>query len=506
MGRLIDAFADRWRADPAAPALIAPGRAHLSRGGLDLVSARFAAALAAAGARPGDRVMSQTEKSPEALALYLACLRGGFAHLPLNPAYTDAELAYFVADAEPALAVLDPAREAAVKAAGVRTLTLDALGAGTLPAAAGPLAPAPVRPGPPEALAALLYTSGTTGRPKGAMLSHANLHANALALAGAWRMSADDALLHMLPIFHAHGLFVAAHLALLVGAPMLFEPVFAADRWFAALPRARVFMGVPTHYARLLADDRLTREATAHMRLFVSGSAPLAAAAFEAFAARTGHQPLERYGMTETAMLTSNPHDGPRVAGSVGPALPGVGLRVVDADGRDLPAGEVGEVEVRGPNVFSGYWRAPEKTAESFRPGGWFRTGDVGLLDAGGALTLVGRAKDVVITGGFNVYPREVEDALLEAPEVADAAVFGAPHPDWGETVVAAVELRPGMAASPGALREGLRERLAAYKLPKQVLILPALPRNAMGKVEKARLRAEHAALYAPPAVSPTAR
>ncbi|MFN3642652.1 MAG: malonate--CoA ligase [Gemmobacter sp.] len=461
---------------------------------------RMAGALAALGIAPGDRVAVQVAKSPEALALYGAAVAAGAVFLPLNPAYTPAEVAYFVGNAEPRILVCDPGRAAALApvAAGARIVTLDAGGAGSLAdlAAGQDGAFAPVGRGPGD-LAAILYTSGTTGRSKGAMLTHANLLSNGAVLAREWAFTDRDVLLHMLPVFHTHGLFVATNIALLTGGRMILCPGFDAAEALRLIPQASAMMGVPTFYTRLLDDPRLDRALTAHMRLFVSGSAPLLAETHRAWEARTGHRILERYGMTETNMNTSNPYAGERRAGTVGLPLPGVEVRVCDPAGRPLPPGETGMVEVRGPNVFAGYWRMPDKTAEDLRADGFFITGDLGRFDADGYLTIVGRQKDLIITGGFNVYPVEVEAAIDALPGVLESAVVGVPHPDFGEAVVAIVVPRAGASLEPAAIIGGLAETLARFKQPKAVEIAAALPRNSMGKVQKAELRARHAARFA---------
>ena len=439
----------------------------LSYGELFAGAERMAAALAAAGVGPGDRVALQAEKSLEALQLYLGAVLAGAVFLPLNTAYTESEVAYFLGDAEPAAFVCDPARLEALastaEAAGVRALlTLGADGAGTLADAAGAQAPGfKAVPRGAGDLAAILYTSGTTGRSKGAMLSHANLASNAEALRECWRFTQDDVLIHALPIFHTHGLFVATNVALASGASLVFLPGFDADAIVGAMGRATVLMGVPTFYVRLLDHPGLTRERAERMRLFVSGSAPLLAETHRLWRERTGHAILERYGMTETNMNTSNPYDGERRAGTVGFPLPGVELRVTGEDGRPLPAGEPGAVEVRGPNVFQGYWRMPDKTAQDMREDGFFVTGDVGEIDADGYLSIVGRSKDLIITGGYNVYPKEVE-ALIDAIEgVRESAVIGLPHPDFGEGVAAVVVPQGGATLSPEAILEPLRRDLA---------------------------------------------
>jgi malonyl-CoA/methylmalonyl-CoA synthetase len=469
----------------------------LTYGGLQALSARLARALTAMGVKPGDRVAAQVEKSPEAIALYLATVRAGAVWLPLNPAYTKAELAYFVADAEPALFVAAPGREDLVTGVQVAGLGTDGNSGNLLELAARqPDMFENVARGPDD-LASILYTSGTTGRSKGAMLSHENLASNARTLAKLWRFSDRDVLLHALPIYHTHGLFVATNTVLMVGASMLFLPKLDVDAMFRLMPKATVMMGVPTFYTRLLADARLTREATKHMRLFVSGSAPLLAETHRDWRERTGHAILERYGMTETNMNTSNPYEGARVAGTVGQPLPGVEIRITDPDsGKPLPQGNIGMIEVRGPNVFKGYWRMPEKTKTEFRDDGFFITGDLGTIDANGYVSIVGRGKDLVISGGFNVYPKEVESEIDALPGVVESAVIGVAHPDFGEGVTAVVAAKKNADLSEDRVISALRERLAAYKLPKRVLFVEDLPRNAMGKVQKALLREMFKNLY----------
>ncbi|WP_167095419.1 malonate--CoA ligase [Parvibaculum indicum] len=455
--------------------------------------------IASLGLKKGDRVAVQVEKSPEALLVYLACLRGGFAFMPMNTAYRMEEVDYLVGNAEPALVICDPAREDEIaeiagRRAGAKVLTLDANGKGSLADALAAHGNAQLPPVScaPEDLAAILYTSGTTGKPKGAMLSHRNLAANGLALREAWRFTADEVLLHALPIFHAHGLFVACHCALLSGARMIWLGKFDRDRVLAELPRATVFMGVPTFYTRLLAGGGLDAGAVRNMRLFTSGSAPLLTETFEAFRERTGHAILERYGMTETGMNTSNPYDGERRAGTVGFALPGTEVRVTDDRDNVLPQGETGGLQVRGANVFSGYWRMPEKSAEEFAEGRWFRTGDVARIDEDGYVHLVGRAKDLIISGGFNVYPKEIEEIVDDMAEVDESAVIGVPHADFGEAGVALVVLRAGKTLDEETLLARLKERLANYKVPKRAFFVAELPRNTMGKVQKNMLRDEY--------------
>jgi malonyl-CoA/methylmalonyl-CoA synthetase len=476
----------------------------IAYGDLIQTSGRYANLLTSLGVQPGDRVAVQVEKSPEAILLYLACVRAGAVFLPLNTAYTLAELEYFLADSEPRIVVVapDPAGRVAALAArlGVsHTLTLGIDGAtGTLAddARSQPADFADVSRAPDD-LAAILYTSGTTGRSKGAMLTHANLASNALTLKEVWRFTERDVLLHALPIFHTHGLFVATNVTLMAGGSMIFLPKLDPDLIFRFLPEATTMMGVPTFYVRLLQDARLTRQATAHIRLFVSGSAPLLAETHESWEARTGHRILERYGMTETNMNTSNPYDGERVPGSVGPPLPGVDIRIADPEsGALLPAGEIGMIEVRGPNVFTGYWRMPEKTRAEFRPDGFFITGDLGRIDERGYVWILGRGKDLVISGGFNVYPKEVESEIDAIPGIDESAVIGVPHPDFGEGVTAVATLKPGAVVTEAGVLAALADRLARYKQPKRVIFIDALPRNTMGKVQKNVLREMYADLY----------
>jgi malonyl-CoA/methylmalonyl-CoA synthetase len=467
-------------------------------------SGRLANALRTLGVGPGDRVAAQVEKSPEALLLYLACVRAGAVFLPLNTAYTLAELDYFFGDAEPALAVCDPSRAEAVRAVaasrGVSAVeTLDADGRGTFMERARSLPAAhPDANRGPDDLAAILYTSGTTGRSKGAMLTHENLASNARTLVDLWRFTREDVLLHALPIFHTHGLFTAATTTLFAGGSLLFLSRFDPDEVMRALPRATSMMGVPTYYVRLLQHPGLTREATRHVRLFTSGSAPLLPETHRGWQERTGHAILERYGMTETNMTTSNPYDGERVAGTVGFPLAGVELRIVHPEtGAPLVPEDVGMIEVRGPNVFKGYWRNPEKNRAEFREDGFFITGDLGKIDGRGYVHIVGRGKDLIITGGYNVYPREVEAEIESIPGVQESAVVGLPHPDFGEGVTAFVVVTGERAPSEAEVMRAIEGRLARFKHPKRVLVVPELPRNAMGKVQKNVLRETHATLYA---------
>ncbi len=472
---------------------------------LERGSAMLANLLASLDLPAGSRVAAHTEKSVEALLLYLAVLRAGLVYLPLNPAYQAAELEHFIRDAEPAVLVCAGRNfgwaSKLAFVAGTRyvfTLNEDRTGSLLERAAQLPDTHTPVERAAGD-LAAILYTSGTTGRSKGAMLSHGNLLSNALTLKGFWAWQAEDVLIHALPIFHVHGLFVASHGALLNGSKMLWFNRFDPAAIVRRLPEATVFMGVPTLYVRLLAEPGLTREACRKMRLFISGSAPLLIETFRDWQTRSGHTILERYGMSETVMLTSNPcrpEDGDRIGGTVGRALPGVGLRLLDDANQPCAAGEIGAVQVRGPSVFSGYWRLPEKTAEEFTPDGWFKTGDVGRLDAAGYLSIVGRSKDLIISGGFNVYPAEVEGFLNDLPGVAESAVIGVAHADFGEAVVALVCARPGTSPEPAALIAALKARIAGFKVPKRVILVAELPRNAMGKVQKAQLREHHRHLF----------
>ena len=481
------------------PLLIPPDGPPVSGAAFLALIARTARALREAGLGPGDRLAVQVHKSPEALATYGAACALGAVYLPLNPAYTAAELDHFLADARPRLLLCDPARVAALRPLadryGAGVLSLNGPH-GTLAEAAAhqPDRIAPVDRAPSD-LAAILYTSGTTGRAKGAMLTHANLLSNAETLARLWRFTPHDTLLHALPIFHTHGLFVATNIALLTGGRMLFLPAFDPETVLRLLPQSTAMMGVPTFYTRLLADPRFDRAATVHMRVFISGSAPLLAETHAAFAERTGHRLLERFGMTETGMNTSHLYDGPRRAGTVGLPLPGVSLRLMAGEA-EAPPGAVGEIEVRGPNVFAGYWQNPGKTAEELRADGWFRTGDLGVLGADGDLTIVGRAKDLIITGGYNVYPREVELLLDAVPGVAESAVVGLPHPDFGEAVFAVLSPRPGLMLDTAAVLAAVAPNLARFKQPKAAVVLAELPRNAMGKVQKAALRETYRAWF----------
>lgn len=488
--------------NPAATAIETAAGERISYADLVARTGRMANALVGLGVQPGDRVAAQVEKSVEAIILYLATVRAGGVFLPLNTGYTPAEIEYFVTDAEPAVFVCDPARQDAMQPVaekvGTTLVTLDANGEGTLAdaATAAPEAFDTVERGADD-LAALLYTSGTTGRSKGAMLTHGNLVSNAMALRKAWAYTAEDVLIHALPIFHTHGLFVATNVTLVSGASMIFLPKFDPDRIFALMPRATVLMGVPTFYVRLIEDERLNAGTTSRMRLFISGSAPLLADTHREWQARTGHAILERYGMTETNMNTSNPYRGDRVAGTVGLPLPGVELIVTEPEtGAELPQGEIGMIEVRGPNVFKGYWRMPEKTAAELRENGFFITGDLGRIDERGYVHIVGRGKDLIITGGYNVYPKEIETEIDEIPGVLESAVIGLPHRDFGEGVTAVVVPTGKVELDEAGVLKGLEGRLAKFKQPKRVMFLDELPRNTMGKVQKNLLRERFGDLY----------
>ncbi len=476
---------------------------------LEQASAMLANLLASLDLPAGSRIAVQAEKSVESLLFYLATLRAGFVYLPLNTAYKSDEIAYFLGDAEPAVFVCAPADFASASrlafAAGTTfVFTLGSDRSGSLLERASHFGSdhEPVTRTADD-LAAILYTSGTTGRAKGAMLTHGNLLSNAVTLKSywGWRTAAEgaDVLLHALPIFHVHGLFVASHGALLAGAKMLWLGRFDARKAVAALPRATVFMGVPTLYVRMLAEPGLDRNACRTMRLFISGSAPLLVDTFRQFQERTGDTILERYGMSETVMLTSNPcdpADGERRAGTVGMPLPGVGLRVRTEGGTLAAAGEIGGIEVRGPNVFAGYWRLPDKTREEFSDDGWFRTGDIGLVDERGYVSIVGRSKDLIISGGYNVYPAEIESVCNDLPGIAETAVVGVPHPDFGEAVVAVVVPRAGESVDADSLSRALKAKMANFKVPKAVFVVAELPRNAMGKVQKNLLRAQYKHLF----------
>ncbi len=495
---LFDIFRARFPKDTAQPLMMLPGGRVVTYADVEAGTARIASLLVSLGVKPGDRVVVQVKKSPEAVILYLAALRAGAVFLPLNTAYRADELDYFLADTEPTVVICDTGDTAVASlcaARGIRhRLTLGADGKGSLidQSATQPLTFVTVARGTTD-LAAILYSSGTTGKPKGVMLSHGNLAANAQTLHKLWKFKPDDVLLHTLPIFHVHGLFVALNTTLMNGSAMIFHAKFVAEDVIADLPRATVFMGVPTYYVRLAAHAALTPDVCRKIRLFLSGSAPLLAETFASFAARSGHEIVERYGMTEAGMITSADIDKPRHAGAVGWPLPGVTLRIVDGDNRDVPKGETGEIQIKSPSLFVGYWRKPEKTAEDFTADGFFKTGDLAQFEPDGMVNIVGRAKDMMISGGFNVYPKEIEAVIDGLPGVDESAVVGMPHADFGEAGLAIVTLNAG--APPldvHAVREGLKGVLANYKVPKMIVVAKALPRNAMGKVQKNLLRAEY--------------
>ncbi len=504
-------FQSRFPADDAAIAIETAGGRLYSYDEMQRITAHYAGQIRELGVEPGDRVAVQVEKSAEALFLYLACLKAGAIYLPLNSAYQEGEIDYFLGDAEPKIFVHQPRSEAWVipvcERRGVRhRFVLPAEGEQVKPEHRrtswhdNALKAAPmleIAPRAEDDLAAILYTSGTTGRSKGAMITHRNLSSNAMTLHQFWGFQPGDVLLHALPLFHVHGLFVACHTALLNGSRMIFHAKFDARAAIDALPRATVFMGVPTMYVRLLADPGFNRDVCRNVRLFVSGSAPLLAETFAEFLSRTGHTILERYGMTETGMITSNPLNGARRGGTVGLPLPGVSVRVVSDDGSGCAPDEIGHLQVAGPNVLPGYWRLPEKNKEEFTTDGFFKTGDVGKIDVDGYVTIVGRSKDLVISGGYNVYPKEIELLIDELPGVAESAVIGLPHPDFGEAV-AAVVVRNSAGEAPveADIIAALKGRLAAFKVPKRVFVVDDLPRNAMGKVQKNELRKRYASTF----------
>ena len=504
-GNLYAAFEERFRAAGPATAFSIPGGADVSYASLADDVGRMANALASLGVKPGDRVMVQVEKSLANVHLYLATLKVGAVFNPLNTAYTAAELDYFINDAEPALIVVPREKLARVEpiAAALKTAkvaTLEADGSGSLSDLARQESAAHQTVArDSEDLAALLYTSGTTGRSKGAMITHRNLSSNAEVLHAYWGFERGDVLLHALPIFHTHGLFVALNTAFLNSSRVIWLPKFELESVMRLMPEATVMMGVPTFYTRLLGNAAFGKEQCARMRLIISGSAPLLAETHQEFEDRTGHKILERYGMTEAGMITSNPYSaGERIAGTVGYALPGISVRIATPEGVPVPVGEVGVLEVKGPNVFKGYWRNPEKTEEEFRPDGYFISGDLATMSEDGRVTIVGRAKDLIISGGFNVYPKEIEEELNALPGVGESAVVGVPHPDFGEGVVAVLTPQPG-ATLPGEAEviAALADRLAKFKLPKRVFVANELPRNAMGKVQKAELRTQFAKTFA---------
>ena len=489
--------------DPNRLAIETQDGGRISYGDLIARAGQMANVLVARGVKPGDRVAVQVEKSVANIVLYLATVRAGAVYLPLNTAYTLNELDYFIGDAEPSLVVCDPSKAeglapiAAKVKARVETLGPDGKGSLTEAADTASSEFATVSRANDD-LAAILYTSGTTGRSKGAMLTHDNLASNSLSLVDYWRFTDKDVLIHALPIYHTHGLFVATNVTLFARASMIFLPKLDPDLIVKLMARATVLMGVPTFYTRLLQNSALSRETTRHMRLFISGSAPLLAETHREWSARTGHAVLERYGMTETNMNTSNPYDGERVPGAVGFPLPGVSVRVTDPEtGKELPREEIGMIEVKGPNVFRGYWRMPEKTKSEFRPDGFFITGDLGKIDGKGYVHILGRGKDLVISGGFNVYPKEIESEIDAMPGVVESAVIGVPHADFGEGVTAVLVCNKGAEVTEAAVLKALDGRLAKFKMPKRVFVVDELPRNTMGKVQKNVLRDTYKDIYA---------
>jgi len=488
-------FASHFPAGKEMPCMVVPGGPVIHYDELDALSARIAHALVAAGCQPGDRIAVQADKHWQVLPLYLAALRAGLVYLPLNTGYQKSELAYFFGDAEPRVVVCRPEMLGVIAtiAKDSMVLTLDANGGELGDRARDQPDVFDVVSRAPDDLAAILYTSGTTGRAKGAMLTHRNLASNALALVDAWGFTRGDVLLHALPVYHVHGLFVAVHCALLSGSRMLWLSKFDAHEVTSLLPKATVMMGVPTFYTRLLTEPAFGRDAVRNIRLFVSGSAPLLPETFREFEERTGHRILERYGMSETGMNTSNPLRGPRIAGTVGPPLPGVDIRIVGADSERCAPGDIGSIEVRGPNVFHGYWRMPEKTREEFTSDGYFRTGDMGTWTPEGHVAIVGRAKDLIITGGLNVYPKEIEERIDALEGVVESAVIGLPDTDFGEAVTAVVVARSGHSLTEAAIIGALKGEIASFKVPKRVFFVADLPRNAMGKVQKRTLREQFA-------------
>jgi malonyl-CoA/methylmalonyl-CoA synthetase len=488
--------------DPTRLAIETTDGQRISYGDLIARAGQMSNVLVASGVKPGDRVAAQTEKSVPGLVLYLATVRAGAVYLPLNTAYTLNELEYFIGDAEPSLVVCDPAKAEGIGTiaakVGAKVETMGADGKGSLTDTAAKAKPEfeTVARGDDD-LAAILYTSGTTGRSKGAMLTHDNLASNSLSLVEYWRFTDKDVLIHALPIYHTHGLFVASNVTLFARASIIFLPKFDPELIIKLMARATVLMGVPTFYTRLLQSPALSHESTKHMRLFVSGSAPLLADTHREWFARTGHAVLERYGMTETNMNTSNPYDGDRVPGAVGHPLPGVSVRVTDPEtGKELARDSIGMIEVKGSNVFKGYWRMPEKTKAEFRDDGFFITGDIGKIDAKGYVHILGRGKDLVISGGFNVYPKEIESEIDAMPGVIESAVIGVPHADFGEGVTAVVVRDKNAAVDESTVLKALDGRLAKFKMPKRVIVVDELPRNAMGKVQKNILRDTYAKIY----------
>ncbi len=481
-------FAENFLQSPDRVFLESDSGENFSYADVEIETGRYANFLVGLGLKSGDRVAVQVEKSPQAVFLYLACLRAGLCYLPLNNAYQKGEVRYFLGDAEPAIAICSPLNlewfaKLCDETRVPNLFTLDENGVGSLAASSKKCASEfTTVSSSSDNLAVIIYTSGTTGRSKGAMVTHGNLTSNANVLCDAWKITANDTLIHALPIFHIHGLFVALNTILLRGGKLIFQRKFDTRAILEALPRATMLMGVPTFYTRLLGEPNFTRASCKSIRLFVSGSAPLLLDTFNEFRERTGHTILERYGMSEAGMICSNPYDGERRGGTVGKPLPGVSLRI---DG-----GETGGIEIKGPNVFSGYWRMPEKTAEEFTSDGYFKTGDIGVTDIDGYVSIVGRAKDLIISGGFNVYPKEIELVLDALPGVAESTVIGVAHPDFGEAVTAViVRAKDGSALTETDVIAKIKTELANFKVPKRVHFVDELPRNTMGKVQKNILR-----------------
>jgi malonyl-CoA/methylmalonyl-CoA synthetase len=497
---IYELFATKFADHRDDPFLTLPDGESLTYGTIDRRSASMAAVLADGGAKPGDRVVVQVDKSTDAVALYFACLRAGFIYIPLNTAYTPEEIGFFLGDAGPSVFVYPPDLHAKLKpiadiADVSRTFTLSHDGGGTLADAASQVRGlgGVVERGPDD-VACMLYTSGTTGRPKGAMLTHSGIAANGLALHNIWRFRTGDILLHTLPIFHVHGLFIALNVAVLNASEVIFCAKFNVEQVRAKLREATVYMGVPTHYSRLLSNPDFGPQDCATIRMFTSGSAPMTEVVFNDFHDRTGHTVCERYGMTECGVITSNPPEGQRIAGTVGYALPGMELRVADDSDQPVDDGDIGMVQVKGPHLFKGYWQLPDKTAEAHTDDGFFRTGDIGWVVGDGRLTLAGRADDMIISGGYNVYPKEVELLLDQVPGVAETAIVGLPHDDFGEAVTAFVVADSSVDGA--MLSKAIADRLAGFKQPKRYVFLPALPRNTMGKVQKSELRLAYDTLY----------
>ena len=465
-------------------------------------SAKIANTLTEMGLKPGDCVAIQVEKSPEMLNIYAACAQAGLVFLPLNPSYTVDELKYFIENSEARLIICDQKNKKDLKIIAedlnilIETLNNNSTGSIIDKTNSAPEYFKTVARSKTD-LAALLYTSGTTGKSKGAMLTQANLLSNGNVLMSEWQFSKNDVLLHALPLFHTHGLFVATNVILAAGGSIMFLPKFDLDEIIKQLPKCSAMMGVPTFYTRLLADDRFNKKLVEHMRLFVSGSAPLLSETHIQFEKITGHRILERYGMTETNMNTSNPYNGERRAGTVGHPLPGVDLKIIDPKtGKELSNDQIGQIEVRGPNVFKGYWKMPKKTKAELRENGFFITGDLGKIDKDGYVHILGRDKDLIISGGYNIYPKELEEILDDQDGVLESAVIGVPHVDFGETPIAIIVQETEMNPDLIAINNNLTKSLARYKHPKKIILVDELPRNTMGKVQKNILRNEYKDLF----------